>query len=118
MDNDMWTYPQSSGFQNGMDLSGFGVEARDGHIGKVDKHSFDVGAGYVVVDTGVWIFGKHVLLPAGTIMAVDAVSRSITVNLTKEQIKNSPEFDKEKHVGDPGYHEQVGGYYGGFPRNM
>ncbi|MFG2387099.1 PRC-barrel domain containing protein, partial [Streptomyces avermitilis] len=65
----------------------------------------------LVVDTGVWIFGKHVLLPAGTVKTVDQAERKIYVDLTKEQIKDSPEFDKDKHVGDAGYHEHVGSYY-------
>ena len=45
------------------------------------------------------------------IQTVDQSERKIYVALTKDQIKNSPEFDKDKHVGDVGYHEQVGGYY-------
>ena len=112
----MWGHAETSGFRTGMDLTGFRVEARDGHIGKVDKHSEEVDASCIVVDTGVWIFGKHVLLPAGTIVAVHADERTITVNRTKEEIKNAPEFDKEKHTADPAYHEQVGTYYRGVPR--
>lgn len=42
---------------------------------------------------------------------VDQAERKIYVALTKDQIKDSPEFDKDKHVGDAGHHEQVGGYY-------
>ncbi|MFB7248590.1 PRC-barrel domain-containing protein, partial [Streptomyces populi] len=80
-------------------------------IGKVDKHSDDVDSAYLVVDTGVWIFGKHVLLPAGTVTRVDQDDRKIYIDLTKDQIKDSPEFDKDKHTGDAGYHEQVSGYY-------
>ena len=87
--------------------------ATDGSIGKVDKHSDDVGSAHLVVDTCVWIFGKHVLLPAGTVQRIDADERKIYVALTKDQIKDSPEFDKDKHVGDAGYHEQIGGYYEG-----
>lgn len=112
MTDNMWGYPAESGHQTGTDLTGFKVEASDGSIGKVDKHSEDVGAAYIVVDTGVWIFGKTVLLPAGVISSIDVAGRTIHVGRTKEEIKNSPEFDKDKHVGDPGYHEQVGGYYG------
>ncbi|QMU76727.1 PRC-barrel domain containing protein [Streptacidiphilus sp. PB12-B1b] len=112
MENGMWGYQDNAGYQAGTDLTGFKVEATDGHIGKVDKYSEDVGAGYIVVDTGVWIFGKQVLLPAGTITLIDTVNETIQVGRTKEEIKNSPEFDKEKHVADPTYHEQVGTYYG------
>ncbi|MCX4815713.1 PRC-barrel domain containing protein [Streptomyces sp. NBC_01239] len=112
MADNMWDYQAESGHQAGTDLTGFKVEASDGSIGKVDKHSEDVGAMYIVVDTGVWIFGKHVLLPVGTIASIDVAERTIHVGRTKEEIKNSPEFDKDKHVGDAGYHDQVGGYYG------
>ncbi|MEW1648097.1 MULTISPECIES: PRC-barrel domain containing protein [unclassified Streptomyces] len=112
MTDDMWAYLAESGHQAGTDLTGYKVEASDGSIGKVDKHSEDVGAMYIVVDTGVWIFGKHVLLPVGTIASIDVAERTIYIGRTKEEIKNAPEFDKDKHVGDSVYHNEVGGYYG------
>jgi hypothetical protein len=52
---DVWVYRERSWMQN--DLSGFSVEALDGSIGKVDEASNDVGASYLIVDTGPWIFG-------------------------------------------------------------
>lgn len=91
MTDNMWGYQAESGHQTGTDLTGFKVEASDGSIGKVDKHSEDVGAAYIVVDTGVWIFGKQVLLPAGVISTIDVAERTIHVGRTKEEIKNSPE---------------------------
>lgn len=112
MTDSMWGYQENTGHLAGMDLTGFTVEATDGSIGKVDKHSDDVGSAYIVVDTGVWIFGKHVLLPAGTIRSIEIDERRIYVARTKDEIKNSPEFDKDKHAGDLGYHQQVEGYYG------
>ena len=111
MSDNIWGYQATTGHIAGTDLTGYKVEATDGSIGKVDKHSDDVNSAYLVVDTGVWIFGKHVLLPAGTVQRVDQEERKIYVALTKDQIKDSPEFDKDKHVGDTGYHEQVAGYY-------
>ncbi|MEU1125497.1 PRC-barrel domain-containing protein [Streptomyces sp. NPDC005899] len=111
MSDHLWGYQPTSGHTTGTDLTGYTVEATDGSIGKVDKHSEDVGSAYLVVDTGVWIFGKEVLLPAGTVKAIDTESRTIFVDLTKDQIKDSPEFDKQKHAGDPAYHAELGGYY-------
>ncbi|MFC1408523.1 PRC-barrel domain-containing protein [Streptacidiphilus sp. N1-12] len=111
MANDVWGYQANSGYQAGTDLAGYKVEATDGHIGKVDKHSEDVDAQYIVVDTGPWIFGKHVLLPAGTITSVDTANQTVQVGRTKDEIKNSPEFDKDQHTGDADYHQQVGTYY-------
>ncbi|MEU6278407.1 PRC-barrel domain-containing protein [Streptomyces populi] len=111
MSDSIWGYQPTTGHIAGTDLTGYKVEATDGSIGKVDKHSDDVDSAYLVVDTGVWIFGKHVLLPAGTVQRVDQDERKVYVALTKDQIKDSPEFDKDKHVGDAGYHEQIGTYY-------
>jgi len=109
---DVWVYrDQSWTTQN---LTGFKVEATDGGIGKVDEASYDVGAGYIVVDTGPWIFGKKVMLPAGTIDTVDFEDEKVYVKLNKDQIKDSPEFDPDTYRGAE-YRERIGSYYGGGP---
>ncbi|MGW6691804.1 PRC-barrel domain-containing protein [Streptomyces sp. NPDC054961] len=108
----MWSYTSDSHYSPGTVLTGFKVEATDGHIGKVDEATEEIGSSYVVVDTGPWIFGKEVLLPAGTIVRVDTKEEKIFVNRTKEQIKNAPEYHKDKHRGDAAYRNQLGTYYG------
>lgn len=110
-EEDIWGYRQDTGYRQGIDLVGYSVEASDGSIGKISKHSEDVGASHLVVDTGVWIFGKHVLLPAGTITRVDTVEETVHVNRSKDQIKNAPEFDEAKYGGGPTYLEQFARYY-------
>ncbi|MEU9033292.1 PRC-barrel domain-containing protein [Streptomyces sp. NPDC048383] len=112
MTENVWGYRETAGHLAGADLTGYKVEATDGSIGKVDKHSEDMGSAYIVVDTGPWIFGKEVLLPAGTVSRVDTDEQKIYVDRTKEQIKTAPEFDKDIHLGNEDYHRQVGGYYG------
>ncbi|MBT2452902.1 hypothetical protein J7F03_38890 [Streptomyces sp. ISL-43] len=77
-----------------------------------DEATEEVGSSYIVVDTGPWIFGEEVLLPAGNFVHVDTKEEKILVNRTKEQIKNAPEYDKDKHRGDVVYHDQLGTYYG------
>ena len=91
MANDLWTYPESVGR---LDLTGFEVEAADGSIGKVDEATQDVGESYIVVDTGLWIFGKKVLLPAGIVERVDRDEEKVYVDRTKDQIKDSPELGR------------------------
>jgi hypothetical protein len=108
---DLWTYG-TTGAQSGVDLSGFTVEAIDGDIGKVDEATYDVGTSYIVVDTGPWIFGKKVMLPAGVLRDVDLDAERVLVNRTKDQIKNAPEFD-ESRIGDESYRGELGTYYGG-----
>jgi len=106
---DIWTYRQQAGVT--ADLTGYEVEALDGGIGKIDEASNDVGASFVVVDTGPWIFGKKVMLPAGVISRVDSAEEKVYVNRTKEQIKNAPEFDPDSYRDDA-YRGELGGYYG------
>jgi hypothetical protein len=107
MDSDLWTYPESVGR---IDLTGFDVEAVDGSIGTVDEATQNVGESYIVVDTGVWIFGKKVLLPAGTVERVDRDEEKVYVDRTKDEIENAPELDKN-HYREDGYRSAVGDYY-------
>ncbi|MDH6539849.1 PRC-barrel domain-containing protein [Streptomyces sp. SPB4] len=112
MTENVWNYQPTSGHLAGTDLTGYKVEAADGSIGKVDKHSDEVGDAYLVVDTGVWIFGKEVLLPASTVVRIDPEDKRVFVSRTKEQIKDAPEFHRDKHLGDTRYREELGAYYG------
>jgi hypothetical protein len=109
---DLWTYTVVADTDlTATDLTGFSVEALDGGIGKVDEATNDITGSYIVVDTGPWIFGKKVLLPAGVIRDVDLDTETVYVNRTKEQIKNAPEFDKDTYRDDT-YRSQLGTYYG------
>ncbi|MCY0925384.1 PRC-barrel domain containing protein [Streptomyces sp. H27-H1] len=107
----IWGHDDTTGYSKGIDLVGYKVEANDGGIGKIDKHSEEVGASLIVVDTGVWIFGKHVLLPAGVITRIDTEEQTVYVNRSKEQIKNAPEFDEAEYGTGPSYLEQFARYY-------
>ncbi|MFF0558890.1 PRC-barrel domain-containing protein [Streptomyces sp. NPDC020472] len=109
---DIWNYRPNTGYRQGADLVGYKVEATDGTIGKIDRHSEDVGSSYLVVDVGAWIFGRRVLLPAGTIELIDTAEEKVYVDRTKEQIKAAPDFDEAKQGGEPGYLEQFARYYG------
>jgi PRC-barrel domain len=105
MTNDIWSYPDTVGR---LDLVGFKVEAADGEIGKVDETNLDTG--YFLVDTGTWIFGKKILLPAGVINRVDRDDERVYVNRTKRDIERAPEYDEDR-VGDDDYRDSIGGYY-------
>ncbi len=107
--SDIWTYRETSWTQR--NLAGFSVEAIDGSIGKVDEATNDVGASYIVVDTGRWIFGKKVMLPAGVIQEVDLDAEQVFVNRTKDEIKNAPEYDPDRATDDT-YRTDLGAYYG------
>jgi hypothetical protein len=109
MQIDLWTYeiilPEMA------DLNGFDVEATDGSVGHVDEARYDVGSSYLVVDTGPWIFGKKVLLPAGALTRVDLDNEKVYVRLTTDQIKTAPEFDERTYMSKD-YRDRIGEHYG------
>lgn len=114
--SDVWTYrePSKLGFDptSGKDLTGFHVEALDGSIGKVDATTYvEAQSSYLIVDTGPWIFGKKVMLPAGVVKRVDEEEEKIWVNRTKDQIKSAPEYE-DALLDDVDYHDSLGRYYG------
>ena len=87
---DLWTYRDKA--LTGLDLTGYEVEATDGPIGKIDMATHDVGASYIVVDTGVWnAIGKRVVLPAAAIERVG--SARVFLNRSQKEIRDAPPFD-------------------------
>ena len=109
---DVWTYRTGiDAGVSGKNVVGYGVEAVDGSIGKVDDATYDVGGSYIVVDTGPWIFGKKVMLPAGVIRDVNHDDETIFVERSKDEIKNAPEFDETMRTDDA-YRGQLSDYYG------
>ena len=95
-------------------LQGYAVLAQDGDIGKVHDFYFqdDTWAvRYVVVDTGHWLPGRKVLLTRHALSAVDWEEHSLSVVLSREQVKNSPNIDTAKPVSRQ--HEvELHSYYG------
>jgi hypothetical protein len=113
---DVWTFRDrhelgSNVTETHADITGFRVEALDGSIGKVDEATYDVGHSHIVVDTGPWIFGKKVLLPAGIVTGIDEAEEQVFVNRTKDEVKHAPALD-EALVADDAYRESIGSYYG------
>ncbi len=98
-------------------LRGYALHARDGAIGHTVDILFDDAewvVRHLVVDTGGWLFGRRVVVPMRVLGGPDAERREIAVQLSREQIKNSPDVDTEKPVS----RQQEGalyGYYGWEP---
>jgi len=109
---EMWNYRTAENeVRAPVDITGFGVEAIDGSIGKVDEASYETDSSLIVVDTGPWIFGKKVMLPAGVIDRIDYDDEKVYVHRTKDEIKHSPEYD-DSFSTDMTYRERLANYYG------
>jgi hypothetical protein len=107
---DIWNF-QSTDWSNDQNLAGYDVEATDGHIGKIDESTADADRQHVVVDTGFWIFGKKRMIPAGSIKQINHDAQKVFVGLTKDQIKDAPDFDDTRR-DESDYRSSHEQYYG------
>jgi len=83
------------------ELIGYSVRAKDGLIGTVSDLLFDDeswGLRWAVVDTGEWLSGREVLLPPSAFGMPDVERRHFPMDLTREQIENSPELSEHEPV--------------------
>lgn len=83
------------------DIHGYAIEATDGSIGSVDDFLFNDDSWIIrwaVVDTGNWLPGRRVLLPPDRLKLPNAHSRSLSVALTRKQVEDSLEADRDLPV--------------------
>jgi len=95
-------------------LYGNPVMARDGEIGSVDEAYFDDeawGVRYLIVETGSWFDKKRVLISPYSFERNIPNSGTIKVDLTRQQIKDSPGIDTHKPVSRQHEIDYLG-YYG------
>ena len=82
-------------------MIGYYIAATDGELGHVENFLVDDATWsirYMVVDTSNWWFGKKVLVSSEWITRVVWNESLLHVDMTREQIKNSPEYDPSGHV--------------------
>jgi len=82
-------------------LMGFTMGATDGEIGKVTDFYFDDVSWtvrYLVVETGNWLSNRKVLISPEALLQADWDNETFPINLTKEQIKQSPDVDTDQPV--------------------
>ena len=111
---EIWTFrvdPATMPNLAGLDLAGYKVEATDGDVGKIDEATYETCGAYLIVDTGPWIFGKRVMLPAGIVQRIDPEEKKVYVDRTKDEIEDAPELEPD----DDGLHRgKLGEYYAGY----
>lgn len=97
---------------DGDDVVGLDLYTGNDRIGSVDDALVDDEGQfrYLVINTGVWILGKKVLLPIGG-ARIDYVARRVYAkSLSKAQVENLPEFTQDATI-DYDHEEQVRGIY-------
>jgi hypothetical protein len=87
--------------KNIREIYGTRLAATDGEIGQVKDFYFDDetwAIRYLVVDTGAWLPGRLVLLAPDSLGSFDADEKLLSVNLTMDQIENSPSIESHRPV--------------------
>jgi hypothetical protein len=96
------------------ELYGAKLGASDGEIGHVKDFYFDDqnwAVRYVVADTGSWLAGRKVLISPHAFGSLHQAGKLLLVNLTRNQIENSPSIESHKPVSRQ-YEEEYYRYYG------
>lgn len=82
-------------------LTGCSLEATDGEIGEVKDFYFEDNSwiiNYLIVKTGNWLSSRKVLISPQALVKRKTEGSIFPVNLTREQIKTSPDVDTDKPV--------------------
>jgi hypothetical protein len=98
-------------------FKGYRLRATDGEIGRIRNFLIDNDGWnirYLIVATGSWLFGKEVLLAPYAVTAVDWLNQEVLLNVTREQVKDSPPWDPLKLI-DEMYEQRLHRHYG-WPR--
>jgi hypothetical protein len=93
--------PEESHLRSADEVAGYHIQATDGKIGHVEDYLVDDESWvlrYIIVDTRNWLPGRKVLVSPEWANAVDWPHKKVFVNLTREKIKNSPEYKPAEPV--------------------
>ncbi len=98
------------------ELVGHNVNTIDGEIGRIRTFLFDDRSWkvrFLVVDVGRWLANREVVLPTAALEHPDWDNKICRVQLTKQQVCESPAVDTEKPVSRQ---EEIAmeAYYGAF----
>lgn len=96
------------------EVDGYSVEAVDGEVGKVRDFIVDDVPWvlrYLVFDTGSWLAKRQILVAPDWVTEIDWPGQGLRVNMSKEQVQNSPAFDPSQPI-NRAYEERLYDFYG------
>jgi hypothetical protein len=89
----LWTFRSGAGFSDELDLLGYRVVGTDEEIGSVADFVDANDQPAFVVDTGAWVVGQRILLPAGAVESIDHAARAIRVDRTGTEVRDAPPYE-------------------------
>jgi uncharacterized protein YrrD len=119
-DRENWDAPGSSSeswdpnLRSSKEITGYNIQATDDEIGHVDDFIIDDESWairYFIIDTKNWWPGKKVLISTQWIDEINLYDSKVHVGLTRDTIKQSPEYD-EDYILTREYETNLHEYYG------
>ncbi len=95
------------------EVSSYHIAATDGQIGYVEDFIAEDSSWvirYLAIDTRSWLPGKKVLVSPQWISLIDWAQGKVHVNLSREGVRQSPEYDKSKMISRE-YETQLYSHY-------
>jgi uncharacterized protein YrrD len=83
------------------EVTGYRIKTTDDEIGHVDDFLMDDELWvirYLVVDTRNWLPGRKVQVPLSWISEINFADQHIVVEVAREKVRNSPEFDPDQPI--------------------
>ena len=105
---------QSKDLRSANEVVGYTISSSDGAVGPVEDFVLDEenwSLRYMVVNTGTWLTGRKVLVSHLWIEFISWSDREVSVNMTRKQIKDSPQYNPAAAVNRE-YEERLYDYYG------
>ena len=96
------------------EVTGYHIKANDGEIGHIETmlvEDADWSIHYLVVDTKNWWPAKKVLISPSSVHDIDWSGRLVSLDIDRQRIKTSPEYDELATV-DRNYERRFRGHYG------
>jgi len=104
---------EDSHLRSAHEVTGYHIRASDGDVGHVEDFIVDDDnwiIRYMVVDTRNWLPGRKVIIAPEWVRGFDWAERTATVDLTKDQIENSPDYTPDAPLSRS-YEERLYDYY-------
>ena len=95
------------------EVIGYGIAATDGELGHVEDYLLDEetwAIRYLIVDPRNWWPGAHVVISVEWLEDVSWESRTVGVGMTRDAVRNAPEWRPEDRV-DRQWETRLHGHY-------
>jgi hypothetical protein len=107
--------PDENHLRSSKELQGYSINVKNGSIGHLKSFIIDTQywtIRYLEIDTRKWLRGgKYILISPAWISQISWPDRSLSVELSREVLKDAPEYDENKTI-DRDYEFKLFNYYG------